>query len=402
MIIPERTIFQRLVGALKDERCDDQNVLAYAKSLLAIVDEYGEEPVAVAIQYLLTANVDALLEFHGNPEPERGQIVILRYHLNELKNRAEASNIPLPSSQLQAIARVTSERDRFSTEAIKRPSLDSGVAKRLSQDASRSTTGVRRSTVSSRSEFPIAPAARASLDAPPPEEIQEFDILGRPKRRNELKYYFFSAVMLGIAVALSLEVLEVRWAPWLKAVVSAAIPIGLLGVLSFSKSLVVLRYLRRLLIWGSVGAVVLAGSTYAYSTYVRIVTMSRYQQVNRDFDILQRALAKYHQDEKIYPRGLEVLNSPVNYLKGTQLDGESYFEDPFSRNGAAYTYQRTLDAYMIQSAGPSRKIIELGLPSKMTPDFRDTLTNVSYDPTNGLLSPGKVFLMGVMRGQDAR
>ncbi|MBI1292912.1 hypothetical protein GC173_17005 [bacterium] len=393
MVIPDRDVLRSVVKALLDERFDADNPAPYAGKILGLVRGADPDAVGVAVQYVLSASVESIQEFHGEPPPDRGALAVMRFHLAEIRNRTESADLPLPSSQIHDLARVFSERDAFSSEANRRPSMDTTAARRMSSDQ-RQTTSTRRGTSASTTEFPMAPAASTKWKEQPPEEVMGVDVLGRPVRKSEWRHYIFAAITLGIAVALTLEIGELTWPMWVKAVVSAGVPIAVLGTVAFSKSLRFLRYLRNLLIWGSIGTLVVTGVTYTAKIYRHYTAIQRRERVERDFDAILQAVKLYHRKEGIYPRSLDALFSPVDYFEGTSIRGTGSLVDPFARRGAQYEYTRSLDAYLVESVGPNRTAATIELPSRVTREFGQELDAVSYDPTNGVFSDGRIYLLG--------
>jgi hypothetical protein len=398
MVIPDRDVLRKVVEALIDARFDADNPGQYAAKILAVVRQSDLEMVGSAIQYLLNASVEAVQEFHGEPPPERGSLVIMRFHLAEMRAKADSGDLPLPSTQINDLSRLFSERDPFSSDLNSRMSVDGSGVKRVSQEQMRHSASVRRSGAST-TEFPRAPSmSGTSRKEPVPEQLVDVDILGRPVKRNEAPYYAFAAITLGLAVGLSLEVLESPWPLWVKVVISAVVPLVVLSAVAVSKSLRFLRYLRIILVWGSIAALILAAGSFCYKTYRTFITLKRHDRVERTFDVLSGAIGRYHAKEGIYPRSLDALFSPTDYLKDSSIRGSSDFLDPFAKRGKSYSYSRSLEGYMLHSVGPRGAALEFDIPSRITADFQRDLVAASYDPTNGLMSGGGLFLLGRPRG----
>ncbi len=97
---------------------------------------------------------------------------------------------------------------------------------------------------------------------------------------------------------------------------------------------------------------------------------------------LSVSLYSYRIDFGMYPENLEAISG----MPGERGDGGPDMLDPFT--GRLFGYKAWSDQYVLQSTGPDRKLepVEGDLIGRRA--LRGWLAKSSYDPTNGLVSPG--------------
>lgn len=141
----------------------------------------------------------------------------------------------------------------------------------------------------------------------------------------------------------------------------------------------------------------------------RVLITSKVSRVKEEHTVLVHALAKYQMDNNLIPansQGLRALSISVKYL-------ESIPNDPFTfpRN-TEYSYMAepaTKYSYMIVSAGPDGYLdmapfIDSILNPVIGPtpfistdtldeEFDNLRINLTYDPTNGIISKGDIITL---------
>lgn len=108
---------------------------------------------------------------------------------------------------------------------------------------------------------------------------------------------------------------------------------------------------------------------------------------------LSLAIEGYRRQNGKTPMGLGDLTTPVSYLSPGERDPQLLFRDPFSPERRAFYYARSTESFILQSVGPAGLLSDVSanpLDHLIRP-MEDDLASKSYDPTNGLSSPGGLF-----------
>ena len=262
----------------------------------------------------------------------------------------------------------------------------------LGRAASLSSTANQR--VSSIDASKRKGSAASSREAAVPQDALFDQILRDRKRKSEAYYYSISAVMLGIGVFIVMIAANfMNEYPVLRVLLSCFVTVTLCVLYWVFRDFKMFKLVGALVFFLAVGVAGWTWWIYESANRERRFWEAKYQTAQENLRVTQKVLSLYLQHEKEFPKQLNDLRDPLNFLQKMGA-ADSVLRDPYSQSGLFFDYKlRPQEGYVLRSRGPTNELLEPStgeIGSLLTP-LSIRRQEVTYDPTNGLKSRGNIF-----------
>ena len=440
MLLPSKHTLAQLITELRLEPDAPQRLNEAARSVLrAIGPMFGDDP-QLCLQYLAGSSPRQVQVYIGDELNEDVDLEMVVATMRALRSAAAAGRLSLDPMEQGRLAKLLQQEEETNESRVGMPmvSTDSQyIGKQLSlakikkidplssdgaaggsfddiNRKSRVSAGIkapavagpvdlgRAASLSSTANQRVSNvdaskrkgAAAASREAAVPQDALFDQILRDRKRKSETYYYSVSAVMLGIGVFIIMVASNLLAEyPILRALISCFVTVTLCILYWVFRDFKMFKLVGAVIFFIVVGVAGWTWWVYESANRERRYWEAKYQTAQENLRMTQKVLSLYLQYEKKFPKQLNDLRDPVNFLQkmGTS---DSVLRDPYSSSGLFFDYRlRREEGYVLRSRGPTNELMdpsnaEIGALLTPLPIRR---LEVTYDPTNGLKSRGNIF-----------
>jgi hypothetical protein len=379
MLLPDRDDLQLACARLLAEPYDSTNLGGYASAVLALGREIKGGGATTALQFVLHASSETVVEFHGEPALELNQVALLRVQLGEVHDRLAKQRLILPDAEIRRLRELL-----IPEEDEPRPQTHSSSPGISVSSASVSMLSSRRNRLPTLTDSMGEGIAR-------PGAVQ-YDSKGRPIHRPDTTRHLFCAALFGVVILLGFEAFAPTAPVWLKACGALAGPLLFLLFTFVITNRRIISAVLRISIVTAIFMTLGLGTKVALDQWRRHRVQEGARLAEARLEQLAIALTQFHGREKVFPRDPIVLFSEDAPLARVGIPAEDFLRDPFADPPARFEYERTLDGVLLRSIGPAARLIPLSWPLSSEPSIAaEDLANATYDPTNGLLSDGNIL-----------
>ncbi|CAN5323200.1 hypothetical protein BH09SUM1_BH09SUM1_14210 [soil metagenome] len=396
MLIPERAALAKVVAMLANKRIGEGDAIAYAVQVYEALKPHQTDHAYACCQYLLTAPLNLIIDFVGPGAPDIGEMAMIRNQLSHLLDQLKKDQVTVEERQLKFLRETMEEKGKYHTASSSRTSTPTlaklNTPTPLSISTYRSSSGsnqlpggtASRSGSGSAQKInePLAPITPGAYYG-----LEYADIT----RRGDFYHYLAASVALGVTIMLVETAANVNWPPLVQHVVAAAVPVCVMGFWAFTRHLKFILWLRWIFLWLSICGLLFGIVVYTRSLWNDIRALQNYDVAGVRIDATANALERYKLRIGVFPQNLNQLYSPINFLEKNAPAPEELFRDPFSIVEDPLLYTKNIDTYYLRSVGPMGAEQMLALPMRPSKQFREDLSSISYDPTNGAISEGNIF-----------